>query len=141
MYEDKKWYALAKEKYDKETFEHAKRVADYAMNHPLEYHFDEHDKEVLYQVALLHDIIEDTDFRFTFENVTMNGIDYETVRAVIILTNSGEKYTEYCERVRGSGNKFAYIAKLADMKDHLSLTDTLTDRLKEKYLRGLAVLL
>lgn len=35
----------------------------------------------------------------------------------------------------------AYWVKIADMKDHLIQTATLTDKLKEKYLRGLAILL
>lgn len=35
----------------------------------------------------------------------------------------------------------AYWVKLADMKDYLSLTNTLTDRLKEKYLSRLRYLL
>jgi hypothetical protein len=33
------------------------------------------------------------------------------------------------------------MVKLADMKDHLMLKETLTDKLKEKYLTGLAELL
>lgn len=50
----------------------------------------------------------------------------------MIIENIKENYVTYPE---------AYWVKLADMKDHLSLTDTLTDKLKEKYLSGMRYLL
>ena len=34
-----------------------------------------------------------------------------------------------------------YWVKIADMKDHLAQTDTLTDKLKEKYIEALPYLL
>lgn len=40
---------------------------------------------------------------------------------------------EWCQAV--------YWVKIADMKDHLSQKETLTERLKEKYLEGLVILL
>ena len=55
------------------------------------------------------------------------------------VLNVKETYEEYIAKIpKGS---IAYWVKLADMKDHLTLTDTLTEKLKEKYLRGLAILL
>ncbi|GEA37476.1 hypothetical protein Ccl03g_31890 [Enterocloster clostridioformis] len=54
-------------------------------------------------------------------------------------------YECYCNRLRDTKNTSwkicAYWVKLADIKDHLNLTDTLTDKLKEKYLSGLRYLL
>ena len=56
------------------------------------------------------------------------------------------KYTEYCKKLRPGyhatdAQRCAYYVKIADMKDHLAQTETLTDRLKKKYLEGLAELL
>ena len=54
-------------------------------------------------------------------------------------------YDEYCDIIKLSAKpdwgKCAWFVKLADMKDHLSQVETLTPRLKEKYLSGLRYLL
>ncbi len=54
-------------------------------------------------------------------------------------------YTEYCKRIDLATSTYtgkpAYYVKFADIKEHLYLTDTLTNRLKEKYLNGLRYLL
>ena len=56
-----------------------------------------------------------------------------------------ELYEDYCRRIRNSADKdyglCAWFVKLADIKDHLSLTKTLTPKPKEKYLSGLRYLL
>lgn len=66
---------------------------------------------------------------------------------LLLLTHDKENmsYDEYCKRIKDSVNtpagKLAWFVKIADMKDHLNKTDTLTDKLKEKYLSGLRYLL
>ena len=147
---------FSKEKYDAETFEHAKRVAEYTIHSPLfvyavKYVFN--DINVLYCIALAHDLIEDTDATMTeiihrmpcpvnstdvicakhAENVISDSLYY--------LTRAGETYHQYCKRIREYGGMAAYCIKLADMKDHLTLKETLTDSLKERYISGLSALL
>ena len=126
--------------YSQDTFQHVCRVAEYVTSNkaiPPEL------KERCYLVALMHDILEDTNF--DIEDFRK----YEYVRyhsevmteAILQLTHNKktETYEEYIAKIpKGS---IAYWVKLADMKDHLTLTDTLTEKLKEKYLRGLAILL
>ena len=52
-------------------------------------------------------------------------------------------YIKYIKKIRDYSDTKpeAYWVKMADMKDHLSQTDTLTDKLKEKYLTALPYLL
>lgn len=141
MYEDTKWYKLAKEKYDEKTFAHAQRVAAYVETNVMIRSWDYDCFESAYQAALLHDLIEDTDFKDVDSLEYDYDVDYDAVIAIKILTNKGLPYVEYCKSIHNSDNDIAYIVKLADMKDHLSLKETLTPRLKEKYLAGLAELL
>ena len=124
--------------YDKETFDHAKRVADYTSDNEA-IPFDIRNE--CWCVALMHDLLEDTDYE-PYELYP----DYECAyKALRLLTNKGKKYEDYCECIHNSTRtrygQIAWFVKLADIKDHLILSDTLTDRLKEKYLRGLRRLL
>lgn len=127
---------LAAKYYDESTYAHAMRVAGYVtqnMTIPYEY------RDECVALAICHDLIEDTE-------CSIVGFPDNFGEALKLLTKpKGEDYVEYCKRlrpVRGTHyQNCAYWVKLADMKDHLTLTDTLTDRLKEKYLAGLAVLL
>ena len=100
------------------------------------------DVNLLHSAATLHDFVEDTGMFDRFE-----GISKEVWSIVEILTKKDdETYHEYLLRIKerfenSYFGKYAYIIKLADMKDHLSRKETLTDKLKEKYIDGLAVLL
>ena len=62
-----------------------------------------------------------------------------------MLTRDKEKvsYEAYLSNLKSNYNSYpeAYWVKMADMKDHLSETETLTDELKEKYLKALPCLL
>lgn len=124
--------------YDKETLGVVKRVAGYTSDNeaiPIDI------RNECWCVAMMHDLLEDTDYE-PYELYP----NYEcTYKALRILTNKGEKYEDYCERIHNStGTRYGQIAwfvKLADIKDHLVLKDTLTDKLKEKYLNGLRHLL
>lgn len=128
---------LAKKYYSKNGYDHAMRVAGYVaenMSIPPEYRDD------CVCLAIMHDLIEDTDFKLTSyypENFS---------QALLLLTKPKEmSYIDYCKKLRcvnhANYQACAYWVKLADMKDHLMLKETLTDKLKEKYLAGLAELL
>lgn len=127
---------LAKKYYDKNTFAHALRVAGYVAHNkaiPAEF------RDECICLAVMHDLLEDTDY--TPYNLPAN---FEV--ALKLLTKPKEMpYREYCSNLQCDEEMdakiCAYFVKLADMKDHLSLKDTLTEKLKAKYLEGLAELL
>ena len=140
--------------YDGETMLHASRVANYVLSNPL---VRDNLEELCLIVALLHDVVEDTDYTleqlkedFSLKSFTWFGKDPGILIANtvdIVTKRENEKYTDYIIRVKEAAisnnieGEAAYWVKVADMKDHLSLTDTLTDKRKEKYLAGLAILL
>ena len=104
-------------------------------------------KSILFKcftLALLHDLIEDTDLDI---QVIRDNFGEEICEGVQRLTKDKDMpYSEYCKQIKeccgdNTISLCAYFVKLADMKDHLNLKDTLTDRLKNKYLEGLAILL
>jgi (p)ppGpp synthase/HD superfamily hydrolase len=79
-------------------------------------------RESLTTIALLHDLIEDTNW--TEENLRKEFTD-EVVDAVVALTKvKGETNEEYITKVLG--NKLSVKVKLADLKDNMDIT-----RLKE----------
>lgn len=131
---------IARKYYNKKTFYHALDVANYVSEN---YMIDKPTKEDAIIVAILHDLLEDTDLK---EEDLLKIFDENIVNAVKILTKDKEQsYVDYCIEIKNSISLFsgqlAYWVKLADMKDHLSKTETLTDKLKAKYLEGLAYLL
>ena len=128
---------LAKEYYSPTQYDHAMRVAGYVaenMSIPHDY------RDECICLAVMHDLIEDTDFKLSTyypENFS---------KALLLLTKPKDmSYVDYCKRLRCTDyinyEMCAYWVKLADMKDHLCLKETLTDKLKAKYLEGLAELL
>jgi (p)ppGpp synthase/HD superfamily hydrolase len=131
-------YALkvAKQYYTKDKYDHAMRVADYIVENeiiPYEY------QDECVALAFMHDLIEDTEY-------TGSGLPENFYKALKLLTKPEEQdYIEYIKNIKDTGHTnwrmCAYWVKLADMKDHLSQTETLTDRLKEKYLKALPYLL
>lgn len=127
---------LAARYYDENTYAHAMRVAGYvAQNMTIPYEY----RDECVALAICHDLIEDTE-------CSVVGFPDNFGEALKLLTKpKGEDYVEYYKRLRPTrGTHYqncAYWVKLADMKDHLTLTDTLTEKRKEKYLAGLAVLL
>ena len=85
-------------------------------------------------VALLHDVIEDSDI--TVEDLLVSGLSNEVVTAVQILTKKkGQSYQEYLEKVKT--NDLARVVKLADLKHNSdlsrlkSVSDTDRDRVKK----------
>ena len=128
---------IAKKFYSKEGYDHAMRVAGYVaenMSIPYEY------RDECVCLAIMHDLIEDTEYE------THSYLPENFRKALLLLTKpEGMSYVDYCKKLRCTDSTHyslcAYWVKLADMKDHLCLKETLTDRLKEKYLAGLAELL
>lgn len=128
--------AIAASYYDKATFQHALRVAEYTKkNHAI----PEELMENCVCLAIMHDLLEDTDY-----DPSALSPDFRKSLELITKANSAS-YDEYCQKIHDSAGESyglcAWFVKLADMKDHLMLTNTLTPRLKEKYLSGLRYLL
>ena len=129
---------LAQDYYDEKTFAHAMRVAAYVARDksiPVECRDD------AIALAMMHDLVEDTEYDY-------EGLEIGFRTALRLLTKDKEQsYVDYCKNIKESVFRFgdagciARWVKIADMKDHLNLKDTLTDKKKAKYLEGLAELL
>ncbi len=85
-------------------------------------------------VALLHDILEDTDAK----PIELACFGDEILIAVIALThNKGESYEDYILRVKQ--NPLAVAVKIADISDNLS--DSPSDNAIEKSSKALEILI
>lgn len=85
-------------------------------------------------VALLHDVLEDSDI--TAADLLAYGLSNEVVTAVQTLTKKkGQSYQDYLEKVKS--NDLARVVKLADLKHNSdlsrlkSVSDTDRDRVKK----------
>jgi (p)ppGpp synthase/HD superfamily hydrolase len=93
-------------------------------------------------VAILHDILEDTDC--TASDLLKNGIPADIVSDVILLTHNRDEPREiYYERLKKS--KRALAVKIADIAHNLSTIPALPDesvqqRLYKKYIKALKCL-
>ena len=88
------------------------------INHPLRVmnQMKSEDEKI---VAVLHEIVEDTDI--SFNDLRNEGFSEEVVSAVECLTKQdGENYDSYIERI--SFNPLAVKIKLADLEDNRDLT-------------------
>lgn len=133
--------SLCSKYYTDKTFKHCVRVAKYAYENPMVVDSDIV-RNAIYLIALCHDLLEDTDV--TIEEIKdATCLDEKlVVDTMNLLTKrDNETYVEYIKKLRNSKNPCAYIVKIADMKDHLQQTETLTDILKEKYWEALPYLL
>lgn len=93
-------------------------------------------------VALLHDVVEDTDI--TFEDLEKQGFGEEIISALKLLThNDDTPYMDYVAKIKN--NKIATKVKLADLKHNsdLSRLDTVDEKAlkrKEKYEKAIKLL-
>jgi len=80
-------------------------------------------------VALLHDVVEDTDI--TFENLAAGGLSSEVVFILQLLTHDdGMTYMDYIKRIKDNNNAVAIAVKLADL--HHNSDETRSDGKDEK---------
>lgn len=93
-------------------------------------------------VAVLHDVIEDTDV--TIDHLEQEGFNAEVIQALRCLTKTkGEHYPDFIERV--SKNQLARRVKIVDLTDNMdasrltSFTDADAARMK-RYIAALAYL-
>ena len=128
-------FRMAAKYYDEKTLNHALRVAIYVSKNemiPESYMCD------CILLALMHDLLEDTEYKLE------ESCGEHFNKCLKLLTrDKNENYDDYIKRIHDNAADYecAYWVKIADMKDHLMLKDTLTDKMKEKYLSGLAHLL
>ncbi|MCR2049729.1 hypothetical protein NSB25_20960 [Acetatifactor muris] len=132
-------YALrmAKQYYESKTYDHVLRVAGYVAENPM---IPDDKMDNCVALAIMHDLIEDTEY-----TGGCFGAEYKHFEECLnLLTKSkNTNYIEYVKKIRDYSDTRpeVYWVKLADMKDHLTQTETLTDKLKEKYLAALPYLL
>lgn len=112
------------ERYPPDIKEHVNRVAMLATTYGNDYEI----------VALLHDILEDTETR-------EDEIPEEYREDIVTLTRKDtETYFEYIERV-SKGSKRAITIKLLDIEDHLNNKNTLKESLEKRYLKAKKILM
>lgn len=112
------------DRYPSNIKEHANRVAILASPYGNDYK----------TVALLHDILEDTE-------TTEDELPEEYREDIVTLTRKDtETYFEYIERV-SKGSKRAVIIKLLDIEDHLNNKETLKASLEKRYLKAKKILM
>lgn len=93
-------------------------------------------------VALLHDLVEDTDY--TIEDLVNMGFHQAVTDAIALMTHAeGVDYMDYIGKIKD--NPIAKAVKLADLKHNSDLTrldqvDESALRRKEKYRKAIALL-
>jgi len=134
---------LCKEHLPKEKFDHSLRVAINVFNSPTTVYMSIIERELIFSLALIHDMIEDTDCNIdTIVNTIDSGSNITYLKQALELLTHDKKvdsYETYIKKIRDTATKggfysqAAFYVKQADMKDHLEQEETLTDALKEKY--------
>lgn len=130
-------YALvmARKFYDSTTYNHVMRVANYVAENPM---IQEENMDDCIALAIMHDLWKETDFP---KNAIKNELRFR--ECLELLTKPKDMdYIVYIKNIKeySDTNPEAYWVKMADIKDHLSQSDALTEKLKEKYLVALLYL-
>lgn len=130
---------VARKYYNESAYYHAMRVAGYVVNDNL---IPRDKMEKCVALAIMHDLQEDTEF--DYQRDSASAYDEYIKKCLELLTRDKENvsYEDYLTNIKRNYNSYpeAYWVKLADMKDRLSEKATLTDKLKEKYLKALPYL-
>ena len=95
-------------------------------------------------VALLHDVVEDTDY--TLDDLREMGFSDETVDAIALMTHAEDvPYMDYVREIKK--NPIARAVKMADLRHNSELSrldpEEITEQVlqrREKYLRAIAIL-
>jgi (p)ppGpp synthase/HD superfamily hydrolase len=93
-------------------------------------------------VALLHDVVEDTDY--TIDDLTALGYDKTITDAITLLTHGDDtEYMDYVKKIKT--NPIATAVKLADLRHNsdlsrLSVIDEKALKRREKYQKAIALL-
>lgn len=127
---------IAEKYYDKKTLDHAIRVMNYVSAN---FAIPDRLKNDCRCLAIMHDLLEDTDYK-------PDSLPKNFKKALLLISKPEYmNYDDYCKNIHLNNYKdvgrCAWFVKLADIKDHLSLTEVLTQKLKDKYLSGLKYLL
>lgn len=102
------------------------------------------DSEKAVIVALLHDVVEDTDW--TMSGLEQEGFPKDVIDALNLLTHNDEiEYLECIRQINQSSNPYAKAVKLADLKHNSDLSrlqkiDEKTLLRIEKYKKAIAIL-
>lgn len=132
---------IAREYYDEETFYHAMRVAAYVSGSNL---IPQNKREMCVIIAMMHDLLEDTEFNSSLYFDCYNTDDCHMFSCIELLSKKEDiQYADYLRDIKENYENYpkAYWVKLADMKDHLNQKETLTEKLKEKYINSIAELM
>lgn len=114
------------ERYPTDIKEHAERVEELVRPFGIDYMI----------VALLHDILEDTEV--TYEDLS-KALPYDIIDDIFALTRFNETYFKYIDRITRS-TKRVKIIKYYDILDHLHNKATLKPSLEKRYLKAKEIL-
>jgi len=132
-------YALrtAKQYYNPDTYKHALRVASFVADNIF---IPDSKMDNCIALAIMHDLEEDTNWD---KNKCYELDEYLKESIGLITRKKNVSYIEYIKNIKENMVLYpeVYWVKIADMKDHLAQTETLTDKLKEKYIEALPYLL
>ena len=111
-----------------DVLEHAERVMNLVRPFGKEY----------MMVALLHDIIEDTEITIDeLALVDSSNINFTTINDIFTLTRKqNQTYFEYIDDIVTKGSRRAKTIKYYDILDHLNNKATLKPTLEKRYLKA-----
>lgn len=95
-------------------------------------------------VALLHDVVEDTDW--SVHALEKEGFSKDIIEALIMLTHNEDiDYLDYIRKIKKSSNPYAKIIKIADLNHNsdLSRYDHIDEEILkrfEKYKKAISIL-